>query len=594
MRRVFPVLVILLGSLLAGCLADDDSPRNTKDTDPLVRPLLPDPLDSYLHNLSERVDTLTTITEQFRTPVTELIELDTWIIRPDVEGPVPIVLEVTPYYGGGEPSRLGRLGDELISRGYAVGVSSVRGTGNSGGCFTQGGPEEAVDTARVIEHVASQPWSNGNVGLIGVSYPGTTPQDVWVEAPQSLKTIVPISGISDLYKYNFVNGVPINIQGFGFNTYYWLLVGLSPAGLGGGSQIIDPVHVATAGAGEACTDQVEVQEGGVSSTVDGNKDAYWQVRDFHAELRSTWDRNPDRASVFYIHGLQDWNVKPHHMEDWLEAIQETDVPFKIWLGQWGHAWPQSSNPANVCELGDPCRADWWNRTLVAWFDQFLKEKDTGILDAPAVQVQDDDGVWRHEHDWPPRDVSWLRLFPDADGTLGEQAGSGVVSYHDRRGGLRDLPLDPVGSQVVFVSEPVPANMTLSGLPVFHGNVTASGDRASLVFSLRERMADGEERSINFAALSLNHAESLAAGKSSIANLRQEVHLRFFPQDDVIHEGSRIVLVASGNTVGRPGPNLQPVSDGSTITLDLEGAWLHLPVDVERVVEDPQPFVVPVS
>ena len=606
--RAFPLVALLSVLPLAGCFGGgpDEAPA------PQVAPLSSAPLHSYLHDLSAEipgVSVATALVEQYRTPVDELVELDTWIARPDIPGPVPLVLEVTPYYGGGNPRDadagaglfgFGQPGAELVKRGFAVGISSVRGTGNSGGCFTQGGPQEAVDTAAVIQHMASQEWSNGNVGLMGVSYPGTTPQDVWVEAPPALKAIVPISGISDLYKYNFVNGVPINIQGFGFNTYYWGIVGLGPAGLAGGAQALDPAHVATAFAGEACPEQAEVQEGGVSSTADGNKDAYWQARDFHAEAMVEPGR--PRAAVFYIHGLQDWNVKPHMMEDWLPFIEESGVPYKVWLGQWGHAWPQGAECLydETADRGSACRNDWWNRTLVAWFDQTLKGIDTGILDGPAVQVQDDDGVWRHEERWPPLDAALHTYHLDAGSKLSPTPGSGVASYFDNFGGIDQAAVpagSPVGlpsdgpTQAIFVSEPVPADWHLSGMPRFVGNVTATGQKASLVLTLAERLPDGTDRAFNFAAQSLNHVSSLAAGKSSVADVRQQVDVRFFPQDDVVHKGSRLVLIAAGNTANAvdPGPGLQPVSDGSTITLDLAGAWLQVPVDHSIVAEEPQPY-----
>ena len=136
-----------------------------------------------------------------------------------------------------------------------------------------------------------------------------------------------------------------------------------------------------------------------------------------------------------------------------------------------------------------------------------------------------------------------------------------------------------------------ADWHLSGLPRFVGNVTATGERASLVLTLAERLPDGTDRAFNFAAQSLNHVGSLAAGRSSIAGLRQQVDLQFFPQDDVVHKGSRLVLIAAGNTANSldPGPGLQPVSDGSTITLDLAGSRLLLPVDHSIVAEDPQPY-----
>ena len=606
------VVVSLLVVAFAGCVSDDAATTPVEDEVPVgsipvaKRPVLDRPVTDYLHDLSPILDGVSVQTAtmvHLRTAVDELIELDTWIAVPNVEGPVPTVLEVTPYYAGGNPQPatviepstgeaipFSRVANELVQRGYAVGVSSVRGTGNSGGCFTQGGPQEAEDTAAVIEHVAGQPWSNGNIGMMGVSYPGTTPNDAWVEAPPALKAVVPISGISDLYKYNFVNGVPINVQGFGFNTYYWALTGAVPFPLGvsGLGPVTDPANMVTAGAGEACADQADVQQGGVTSTVDGNKDAYWQVRDFHAEYMAEPDKH--RPAVFFIHGLQDWNVKPHNMEDWLPALQASGSDYKVWLGQWGHAWPQGGDCEYNVEQdrGANCRNDWWTQVLVAWFDQFLLDRDTGILDAPRVQVQDDDGRWRHEQAWPPADTEPLRLHL-APGKLQAEPGSGSVTYFDARGGLPTLPVDSGATEAVFVSEPFAENVTISGLPVFHGNVTASGHRASLILSLQEELPNGVRRSFNFCAQSLNHVDSLAAGAVSIAGTTQEVEVACFPQDDVVHAGSKLVLVASGNTIGGPGPALQPVSDGSDITLDLAGAWLELPIDPVTIYEDPQPY-----
>ncbi|HEX6199596.1 MAG TPA: CocE/NonD family hydrolase [Thermoanaerobaculia bacterium] len=540
-------------------------------------------VSSYLHDVSEPDPTITvtgSIVEQHRVEVEGGFLIDSWIVRPPVPEPVPVVLQVTPYWGGGSPvsatsHSLGRIANELVPRGYAFGLVSVRGTGSSEGCFTIGGPSEARDTAAVIEHYAAQPWSNGKVGLVGVSYDGTTPQDAWVEAPPSLATIVPIAGISDLYKYNFVNGVPIVVQGFAFNTYYWGLVGLSPVGLAGGEQIRDPVSVPGAIAGEVCPEQVWVQEGGVSSTVDGDKDGYWQLRDFHRELLLDPDR--ERASVFYIHGLADWNVKPHNMEDWLAAVQGTGVPFKAWLGQWGHAYPD--------------RADWWT-VLAAWFDRFLKGRDTGILDAPAVQVKTDRGDWRHEERWPPAakkdGLRELVLHPSAGGVLGEGPGGGEASYYDYQGRLA-TPLEQAVAgpdRVEFVSAPLAKDLHLGGLPRFEGTVVASGHRASLMLTLVERTPSGD-RALNYAAQSLNHVSSLAGGATSIAGVPQRVTVDFFPQDDVVRAGSRLVLVAAGNLVrsNAAGPDLQPVADGSVVTLELGDARLVLPTDRSVTYEE---------
>jgi hypothetical protein len=119
-----------------------------------------------------------------------------------------------------------------------------------------------------------------------------------------------------------------------------------------------------------------------------------------------------------------------------------------------------------------------------------------------------------------------------------------------------------------------------------GNATATGRRASLILTLYERGAT--DRPIDFAGLSLNHARNLAQGDPDITGKRMPVDLDFYPQDLVVKKGSRLVLVASGyDIVGRA--RMQPVSDGSRITLDLEDSGLLLPIrPVDQLIETPQP------
>lgn len=110
-------------------------------------------LVDYLRNLSSVVEgaSIDTATlEQYRIPTSSGAELDAWIRRPPGSERQPLVLFITPYYGGGSPDFPGNaLGDPsrtlaeyLIPYGYAVGLLSVGGTGNSGGCFHNGGPIE--------------------------------------------------------------------------------------------------------------------------------------------------------------------------------------------------------------------------------------------------------------------------------------------------------------------------------------------------------------------------------------------------------------------------------------------------------------------
>lgn len=139
---------------------------------------------------------------------------------------------------------------------------------------------------------------------------------------------------------------------------------------------------------------------------------------------------------------------------------------------------------------------------------------------------------------------------------------------------------------MFTSAPLSEDLHLSGMPRFEGAVTASGRRANLMLSLAEQKPDGTLHYLNYAALSLNHAADLAQGKPSVAGLRQQVAVSFFPQDDVVQKGSRLVLVAAGNLVQAPGAafSMQPIADGSRVVLDLATTRLVLPHDTTLTIE----------
>jgi predicted acyl esterase len=558
-------------------------------------------LASYLHDLSPKLDGVTADTatlEHLRIPTRSGAVLDGWIRRPPIEEKVPVVVVFTPYYGGGDPTGaanvLGEPGGAftqfLIPYGYAVGFVSVGGTGNSSGCFRDGGEVERQQLYDAVEFIAAQPWANGAVASIGVSYDGTTSNELFVDPPPSLKTVVPMEAITDYYRYSFNNGMRRGLNST-FTAYYYAIVGLGPAGLNGGVGPTDPPNFVTQLAGEACPDQALIQAGGAYSTATGDKQpSYWYERDAIRLVRETLDR--PRPSMFWVGGYQDANVDLQHADGWLEVVKETGVPLHIWNGQWVHAYPQPTAAGAFCDEFAPCRGDFFEVALLAWFDQFLKGRDTGILDAPMVQTQGDDGIWRHQDDWPGEEVSEEVLYLDAQGALGaEVAAAGTATYTD------DMATLQPGSQIEFVSAPLPSDLRLTGMPRLETLAIADAERAGLVATLLEQFPDGSRRYVNFAAQSLNHAENLEAGDLDITDEPIRVRVNFFPQDNVLYAGSQLVLVVGGTVAAanvpvggngsnllNGGPNLLPVGFGANVALDLSRTRLILPVNAGDRVE----------
>ena len=105
--------------------------------------------------------------------------------------------------------------------GYAYIGVNLRGTGCSEGTFDFFQPQEARDGAAVIDWVTHQTWSDGQVGMIGKSYPGITQLFVAEEQPPGLKAIAPGHFFADAYRDVARPGGIVND---GFSTL-WSFVG---------------------------------------------------------------------------------------------------------------------------------------------------------------------------------------------------------------------------------------------------------------------------------------------------------------------------------------------------------------------------------
>ena len=110
------------------------------------------------------------------------VHLGLWL--PDVPNgtKVPVIADVGPYYDDGDvdaltpANRLGKfLIENMVPHGYAVAQVSVFGTGMSNHCMDFMGLSEQMGIDAAVTWLGTQDWSNGNVGIVGKSYDGTTP-----------------------------------------------------------------------------------------------------------------------------------------------------------------------------------------------------------------------------------------------------------------------------------------------------------------------------------------------------------------------------------------------------------------------------------
>ena len=86
----------------------------------------------------------------------------------------PVLLEYLPYRKHEARSRNWPLYSYFVQRGYVVAAVDIRGTGNSEGRLIpyEYSEIEHADGEAVIDWLSKQPWSNGNVGMFGISWGG--------------------------------------------------------------------------------------------------------------------------------------------------------------------------------------------------------------------------------------------------------------------------------------------------------------------------------------------------------------------------------------------------------------------------------------
>ncbi|MEV4809121.1 Xaa-Pro dipeptidyl-peptidase [Micromonospora avicenniae] len=279
----------------------------------------------------------------------------------------------------------GSLDDYYVPRGYAVVLGQSVGTADSDGCPTSGDQAETLGTKAVIDWLNGRAkgydasgapvtagWTTGAVGMTGVSYNGTLPNQVATTGVEGLKTIVPVSAISSWYDYYRANGLVVAP-----GTYQ-----------GEDTDILAQFTAGQTRAEGPCADEIakltEQQD-----RVTGDYTKFWSDRDY-------LDARNVHASVFVVHGLNDWNVKTEHFAGWWDELAKRDVPRKIWLHQGGHG-----GPGNNASVTLPDGRTWtYKQTENRWFDYWLWNVQNGIMDEPTAVLQREDRAYTTYANWP--------------------------------------------------------------------------------------------------------------------------------------------------------------------------------------------------
>jgi len=489
-------------------------------------------------------------------PGPALMHVALWLPNVPEGTQVPVIMTIHPYYDfGGEglpgvgddssPNTVpdGGVGkwvyDTFLPHGYAFAQASTFGTGQSTHCQDVKGLGEQTGIQAVTDWLGQQNWSNGNVGLMGKSYAGTTNWEAAQNPSEHLKTIVPISGSIGVQEMFYRNGSS-EARAMGYDAAY---------------------QAATT---DLTTDDMRMCSDDAIGPL--NPFSTWGWAEFGgAEWNDYWDERrhlPDvlenyRGSVYIVWGMQDWNVDPYHAFPTYQLLIDAGINARAISGQWAHNYPDQPDRHSELDTGygkeaypNMSRMD-WAVELYAWFNYYLK----GIGDEPEpmVQMQTNDGRWHVETTWPPADMMWdMHTIDTSWGNLGTVNG--------------------VGSSVTLTSPTFENDTHISGLPTLHLDVTTQACNGGQIFATL--YDDTANLRLGHATMDIRYRDGGYDAKPTAPLSQYTMLMEFNPLDVVLPAGHalRLELSETGEDY-LPGPCASNPAGG----LSINGGTFGLPL-----------------
>ncbi len=491
--------------------------------------------------------------------------VETWLPAPagDSVPPtkVPTILIMTPYVSQGveeyPDGSLPSFINYFTARGFAVAQHHVRGTGESGGCLEQTAENQIKDGADVVQYLGRDaPWSNGKVGMYGISYDAETQISTAAYGDAKklkyLKAIIPAASVGSQYDWNFMDGVPWAGQPAAGNSSYLASVSLFPG------QVPAPQHYP-----EKLSCQAEV----MLSSADQNGDytEYWQKREYRPNAPRV------KAATLMVHGLRDFNVQDITLAGFFDRLSKS-TPHKGMFGVWNHAFPG----AHASVEPEWARADWYD-VVTSWFDRYLKGLKTKVEKWPDVQVQSNTGQWWTTNEFPTLKGPMGQLALGPGGKLGIKKPKGETTYQEQA----QVGAPGPGQNAVFETKPMKKALHLTGQPMLDLWLMSDQSDGHVAAKLEVIGKDGEplhhlgsydEFQATYGVRSLQHIEPMRRGwfdqevsDPFTPNEPSNVIIRFLPTDLVVGKGQTLRLTVSGTVSYSKGDSL-PSGSVANITI----------------------------
>ena len=410
------------------------------------------------------------------------------IFRPIQEGKYPVILTHGPYAKGlsfqeGYPSAWQSMVDEhpdvpagstnkyqnwevvdpekWVPDGYVCVRVDSRGCGASPGYVDHFSPRETQDYAQCIEWAGIQSWSNGKVGLNGVSYYGINAWQVASLQPAHLAAMCVWEGGSDWYRDMTHHGGILNTF---WANWYDMQVKNVQHGLaerGPKSKVTGQLICGTTGLTDEELTQNRCDFGEVIL-------AHPLDDEYHKQRSAVWSKITTPLLT-----AANWGGQGLHPRGNFEGFMRAASSQK-WL------------EAHGLEHWTEFYTDYGIALQKRFFGHFLKGEDNGWLDQPPVQLQVrkiNGFEQRTEDNWPIPRTQWTQFYLDSDNT----------SLSLRPPVKRStMTFSATGEGITFMSAPLDNDTEITGPSAIKFVISSSTPDADLFVILRVFSPKGDE------------------------------------------------------------------------------------------------------
>ena len=378
-------------------------------------------------------------------PMRDGTRLATDVFRPDAPGRFPVLINRGPYWKDPYADNPDHSIWFFPKNGYVILSQDCRARFDSEGDNYDPLFQEVQDGYDTVEWAARQPWSNGRVGTTGQSYLGATQYTLATNnpLPPHLQAMAPVSASSDFHQsWVYHTGGAME---WGWMVPYAIFKGRNTLERQGRADLL------------AQMDEYVLPPGNFAQPLSDQWFRHLPLRDWIERLKETapyfheyFDQELDGPywwQINLLRHLEGIKVPMFHVSSWYDIFLEGALnAFKtigerggnelarrnqrLLVGPWAHIRPYTeptTGGAGDIDFGANAAIE-LHDYLLRWFDYWLKDIDTGIMDEPPVNIfVMGDNQWRQENEWPLARTHYTRYYLHAAGPANSRHGVGALS-----------------------------------------------------------------------------------------------------------------------------------------------------------------------